>query len=96
MSATLPLPDAATERLDPSSVRALLAADQPSGSSGGRSVSSATGVLTAIPLAVQVRDYVSRDLSSEILQNEEEHVDTIEQQFEMIARMGLQNYVYSN
>jgi bacterioferritin len=40
-----------------------------------------------------VKDYVSRDLFSEILENEEEHVDTIEQQFEMIARMGLQNYV---
>jgi bacterioferritin len=36
---------------------------------------------------------VSRDLFSEILDNEEEHVDTLEQQFEMIARMGLQNYV---
>ena len=30
---------------------------------------------------------------SEILDNEEEHVDTLEKQFEMIARMGLQNYV---
>jgi len=47
----------------------------------------------AIAHCEQVRDYVSRDLFSEILQNEEEHVDTIEQQFEMIARMGLQNYV---
>ena len=40
-----------------------------------------------------VNDYVSRDLFSEILENEEQHVDTLEQQFEMIARMGLQNYV---
>ena len=40
-----------------------------------------------------VRDYVSRDLFAEILSNEEEHVDFLEQQFEMIARMGLQNYV---
>jgi bacterioferritin len=40
-----------------------------------------------------VHDYVSRDLFAEILQNEEEHVDTIEQQFEMIARMGLPNYI---
>ena len=47
----------------------------------------------AIQHCEKVRDYVSRDLFSEILQNEEEHVDTIEQQFEMIARMGLQNYV---
>ena len=47
----------------------------------------------AIQHCEKVRDYVSRDLFSEILQNEEEHVDTIEQQFEMIARMGIQNYV---
>ncbi len=39
------------------------------------------------------RDYVSRDLFAEVLENEEKHVDHIEQQFEMIARMGLQNYV---
>jgi bacterioferritin len=40
-----------------------------------------------------VRDYVSRDLFADILDNEESHVDTLEQQFEMIARMGLPNYV---
>ncbi len=40
-----------------------------------------------------VHDYGSRDLFSEILDNEEAHVDTLEQQFEMIGRMGLQNYV---
>ena len=32
-------------------------------------------------------------LSERILESEEEHVDFIETQFEMIARMGLQNYV---
>jgi bacterioferritin len=47
----------------------------------------------AIAHCESVRDYGSRDLFSEILDNEEEHVDTLEQQFEMIARMGLQNYV---
>jgi len=47
----------------------------------------------AIGHCESVHDYVSRDLFSEILMNEEEHVDTLEQQFEMIARMGLQNYV---
>ena len=40
-----------------------------------------------------VHDYVSRDLFARILSNEEEHVDALEQQFEMIGRMGLQNYV---
>ena len=47
----------------------------------------------AIAHCEKVHDYVSRDLFSEILENEEEHVDTLEQQFEMIARMGLQNYI---
>ena len=40
-----------------------------------------------------VQDYVSRELFVSILENEEEHVDVIEQQFDMIERMGLQNYV---
>jgi len=47
----------------------------------------------AIAHCESVNDYGSRDLFSEILDNEEEHIDTLEQQFEMIARMGLQNYV---
>lgn len=47
----------------------------------------------AIAHCETVRDYVSRDLFAHILENEEEHVDTIEMQFEMIERMGLQNYI---
>ena len=47
----------------------------------------------AIEHCESVRDYVSRDLFAEILDNEEEHVDTLETQFEMIARMGLENYI---
>ncbi|MFL6728953.1 MAG: bacterioferritin [Sphingomicrobium sp.] len=47
----------------------------------------------AIAHCEKVRDFVSRDLFSDILENEERHVDTLETQFEMIARMGLQNYV---
>ena len=39
------------------------------------------------------RDFASRDLFSRILANEEDHVDHLEQQFEMIAAMGLPNYV---
>jgi len=41
----------------------------------------------------QVRDYISRDLLQSILDSEEEHVDTLERQFEMIERMGIQNYI---
>ena len=47
----------------------------------------------AISHCEAVRDFVSRDLFAEILRNEEQHVDFLETQFEMIARMGLQNYV---
>jgi bacterioferritin len=47
----------------------------------------------AIAHSESVRDYVSRDLFARILANEEEHVDTLEKQFDMIERMGLQNYV---
>ena len=47
----------------------------------------------AIAYCESVRDFVSRDLFAHILDNEEEHVDILEQQFEMIERMGIQNYV---
>ena len=44
----------------------------------------------------EVRDFVSRDLFARILASEEEHVDTLERQFEMIERMGLENYIQLN
>ncbi|MBA4353576.1 MAG: bacterioferritin [Novosphingobium sp.] len=50
----------------------------------------------AIAYCESVRDYVSRDLFQTILESEEEHVDTIEKQFDMIARMGLENYIQLN
>ena len=50
----------------------------------------------AIAHCEAVRDYVSRDLFAAILSSEEEHVDMLETQFEMIERMGLQNYIQLN
>ncbi len=47
----------------------------------------------AIAHCESVRDYVSRDLFAAILASEEEHVDFLETQFDMIERMGLENYV---
>jgi bacterioferritin len=47
----------------------------------------------AIRHCESVADYVSREVFERILENEEEHVDFLETQFEMIARMGLPNYV---
>ena len=50
----------------------------------------------AIAHSESVRDYVSRDLFSDILESEEHHVDELEKQFEMIAGMGLENYIQLN
>lgn len=47
----------------------------------------------AIEHCEKVRDYVSRDLFRRILDSEEEHVDALERQFEMISRMGMENYI---
>jgi bacterioferritin len=47
----------------------------------------------AIAHCEKVQDYPSRDLFAKILRSEEDHVDTLETQFEMIERMGLQNYI---
>lgn len=46
----------------------------------------------AIAHCEAVRDYVSREIFERILESEEEHVDYLEKQFDMIERMGLQNY----
>ncbi|GGC08108.1 bacterioferritin [Novosphingobium endophyticum] len=46
----------------------------------------------AIAHCEAVRDYVSREIFERILESEEEHVDFIEKQFDMIERMGIQNY----
>ena len=48
----------------------------------------------AIEYCEGARDYVSREIFERILESEEEHVDFLEKtQFDMITRMGLQNYL---
>ena len=47
----------------------------------------------AIPHCEQVRDFVTRDLFSQILEGEEEHVDFLETQLELIEKIGVENYI---
>ena len=47
----------------------------------------------AIAHSESVRDFVSRDLFSEILVAEEDHVDFIEIQLDLILKIGIENYI---
>ncbi|HEY9580555.1 MAG TPA: bacterioferritin [Rhizorhapis sp.] len=50
----------------------------------------------AIVYCESLRDFVSRDLFTDILESEEEHIDMLETQFAMIERMGIENYIQLN
>jgi bacterioferritin len=50
----------------------------------------------AIAHCEAVRDFPSRDLFAKILADEEHHVDFVETQFDLIARIGIQNYIQLN
>jgi len=47
----------------------------------------------AIAHCEHVRDYISREIFEDILENEEDHVDFLETQFDMIKQMGIANYI---
>jgi len=46
-----------------------------------------------IALCEKHGDFTSRQLLEKILRGEEEHIDFLESQFELLKRMGLENYV---
>jgi bacterioferritin len=46
-----------------------------------------------IALCEREADFVSRELLRGILHSEEEHIDFLETQFDLIKRMGIENYV---
>ena len=50
---------------------------------------------TAIADCESCGDYVSRDLFRQILDSEEEHIDWLETQLELIAKVGIANYQQS-
>ncbi|MBO1255054.1 bacterioferritin [Alteromonas sp. 5E99-2] len=50
-------------------------------------------VRSAISLCEELSDFVSRDMLTEILEYEEEHLDWIETQEYQIENMGLENYL---
>jgi bacterioferritin len=56
---------------------------------------SQTHLKDAIAHCESVRDYVSREIFEEILDDTEEHIDWLETQLELINKLGLPNYQQS-
>jgi bacterioferritin len=54
-----------------------------------------TDLKAAIKDCEAKQDYVSRDLFTDIMESEEEHIDWLETQLGLIDKMGLQNYIQS-
>jgi bacterioferritin len=56
---------------------------------------SQTHLKTAIAHCESVRDYVSRELLEDILEDTEEHVDWLETQIELVGKVGEPNWLQS-
>jgi bacterioferritin len=49
----------------------------------------------AVAYCESIGDYVTRELFEDILESEEEHIDWIETQLDLVAKIGIQNYMQS-
>ena len=52
-----------------------------------------TDMVAAVAHFESVKDYVSRDLVTDLLEDTEKHIDFLETELELVQKVGLQNYL---
>jgi bacterioferritin len=54
-----------------------------------------TAIVEGITLCEEKKDYVSRDMLTDILDDTEEHIEFLETQLQVLGQVGVQNYLQS-
>jgi bacterioferritin len=54
-----------------------------------------TALVAAVTLCETAKDYVSREIAVDILEDAEEHIDFLETEIGLLEKVGLQNYLQS-